>query len=218
MEVFEIKDYNFDRSKIIKFEFPENLQSGYYNIGGSGIVRYINSTNKDFSEDMDMNVPNDIKNLFTNNEDNSLREHFEDYREDVTEETFTLEEDMDVTISVIYQDSKNYKDAPIVKIVGTDSVYTLNPSENNNELTAKLSLKSGTYTIKLIDLGTRTYSYRVTKNSKKEEAENTLNSKPTNSNSTSSEPEKTQNANNESSGISIADKLKEEEMKTNEGR
>ena len=202
MEVFSIKDYTFDRSKIIKFELPNNLQSGYYNIGGYGIVRYINSTNKEFSESMDMNIPNDVDNMYINNEDTSFTEEFEDYREDVKEEIFTLNEDTDVTVSVIYQDVKDYEDAPTVKVVGTNSAHTLNPGEKANELTATLSLKSGTYTIKLIGLGSRTYSYRVTQN-KKEETENTQ----------ESTSEETQDTNKKP--LSIADQLKEEEAKKN---
>lgn len=222
MEVFEIKDYNFDRSKTITFKFPKNLQSGYYNIGGFGIVRYINSTKGEFSESMDMNIPNDIENLYAD-ADNPSIDDLEDYTEDIKEETFTLNEDADVTVSVIYQDSKDYTDAPIVKVVSSEAAYTLSKGKDN-ELTSSLSLKSGTYTIKLIGLGNRTYSYRVTKNEQKEtktKETEVQSGSGTGLNTKKSDSEKTTESSSDkksSSGTSIADKIKEEEAKANGGQ
>ena len=222
MEVFEIKDYNFDRSKTITFKFPKNLQSGYYNVGGFGIVRYINSAKGEFSESMDMNIPNDIENLYAN-ADNPSIDDLEDYTEDIKEETFTLNEDADVTVSVIYQDSKDYTDAPIVKVVSSEAAYTLSKGKDN-ELTSSLSLKSGTYTIKLIGLGNRTYSYRVTKNEQKEtktKETEVQSGSGTGLNTKKSDSEKTTESSSDkksSSGTSIADKIKEEEAKANGGQ
>lgn len=219
MEVFEIKDYNFDRSKTITFKFPKNLQSGYYNVGGFGIVRYINSAKGEFSESMDMNIPNDIENLYAN-VDNPSIDDLEDYTEDIKEETFTLDEDADVTVSVIYQDSKDYTDAPVVKVVSSEAAYTLSEGKDN-ELTSSLSLKSGTYTIKLIGLGNRTYSYRVTKNEQKEtktKETEVQSGSGTGSNTKKSDSEKTTESSSDkksSRGTSIADKIKEEEAKVN---
>ena len=222
MEVFEIKDYNFDRSKTITFKFPKNLQSGYYNVGGFGIVRYINSAKGEFSESMDMNIPNDIENLYAD-ADNPSIDDLEDYTEDIKEETFTLNEDADVTVSVIYQDSKDYTDAPIVKVVSSEAAYTLSKGKDN-ELTSSLSLKSGTYTIKLIGLGNRTYSYRVTKNEQKEtktKETEVQSGSGTGLNTKKSDSEKTTESSSDkksSSGTSIADKIKEEEAKANGGQ
>lgn len=222
MEVFEIKDYNFDRSKTITFKFPKNLQSGYYNVGGFGIVRYINSAKGEFSESMDMNIPNDIENLYAN-VDNPSIDDLEDYTEDIKEETFTLDEDADVTVSVIYQGSKDYTDAPVVKVVSSEAAYTLSEGKDN-ELTSSLSLKSGTYTIKLIGLGNRTYSYRVTKNEQKEtktKETEVQSGSGTGSNTKKSDSEKTTESSSDkksSSGTSIADKIKEEEAKANGGQ
>lgn len=212
MEVFEITDYSFNRSKTITFKFPNNLQSGYYNIGGFGIVRYINSAKGEFSESMDMNVPNDIENLYAKVNEPSIND-LEDYTEDIKEETFTLDEDTDVTVSVIYQDSKDYADAPVVKVVSSEAAYTLSAGKDN-ELTSSLSLKSGTYTIKLIGLGNRTYSYRVTKNKQKETE--VQSGSGTGSNTKKSNSEKTTGGS--SRGSSIADKIKEEEAKANGGQ
>lgn len=212
MEVFDITDYSFNRSKTITFKFPKNLQSGYYNIGGFGIVRYINSAKGKFSESMDMNIPNDIENLYANVDKPSI-DDLEDYTEDIKEETFTLNEDADVTVSVIYQDSKDYTDAPVVKVVGSEAAYTLSAGKDN-ELTSSLSLKSGTYTIKLIGLGNRTYSYRVTKNKQKETE--VQSGSGTGSNTKKSNSEKTTGGS--SRGSSIADKIKEEEAKANGGQ
>lgn len=212
MEVFDITDYSFNRSKTITFKFPKNLQSGYYNIGGFGIVRYINSAKGKFSESMDMNIPNDIENLYANVDKPSI-DDLEDYTEDIKEETFTLNEDADVTVSVIYQDSKDYTDAPVVKVVGSEAAYTLSAGKDN-ELTSSLSLKSGTYTIKLIGLGNRTYSYRVTKNKQKETE--VQSESGTGSNTKKSNSEKTTEGSSSSS--SIADRIKEEEAKANGGQ
>lgn len=212
MEVFEIKDYSFNRSKTITFKFPKNLQSGYYNVGGFGIVRYINSAKGEFSESMDMNIPNDIENLYADVDEPSIND-LEDYTEDIKEETFTLNEDTDVTVSVIYQDSKDYTEAPVVKVVGSEAAYTLSAGKDN-ELTSSLSLKSGTYTIKLIGLGNRTYSYRVTKNKQKETE--VQSGAGTGSNTKKSNSEKTTGGS--SRGSSIADKIKEEEAKANGGQ
>lgn len=212
MEVFDITDYSFNRSKTISFKFPKNLQSGYYNIGGFGIVRYINSAKGKFSESMDMNIPNDIENLYANVDKPSI-DDLEDYTEDIKEETFTLDEDTDVTVSVIYQDSKDYTDAPVVKVVGSEAAYTLSAGKDN-ELTSSLSLKSGTYTIKLIGLGNRTYSYRVTRNKQKETE--VQSGSGTGSNTKKSNSEKTTGGS--SRGSSIADKIKEEEAKANGGQ
>lgn len=212
MEVFDITDYSFNRSKTITFKFPKNLQSGYYNIGGFGIVRYINSAKGKFSESMDMNIPNDIENLYANVDKPSI-DDLEDYTEDIKEETFTLNEDADVTVSVIYQDSKDYTDAPVVKVVSSEAAYTLSAGKDN-KLTSSLSLKSGTYTIKLIGLGNRTYSYRVTKNKQKETE--VQSGSGTGSNTKKSNSEKTTGGS--SRGSSIADKIKEEEAKANGGQ
>lgn len=212
MEVFDITDYSFNRSKTITFKFPKNLQSGYYNIGGFGIVRYINSAKGKFSESMDMNIPNDIENLYAKVDEPSIND-LEDYTEDIKEETFTLDEDTDVTVSVIYQDSKDYADAPVVKVVSSEAAYTLSAGKDN-ELTSSLSLKSGTYTIKLIGLGNRTYSYRVTKNKQKETE--VQSGSGTGSNTKKSNSEKTTGGS--SRGSSIADKIKEEEAKANGGQ
>ena len=212
MEVFDITDYSFNRSKTITFKFPKNLQSGYNNIGGFGIVRYINSAKGKFSESMDMNIPNDIENLYANVDKPSI-DDLEDYTEDIKEETFTLDEDTDVTVSVIYQDSKDYTDAPVVKVVGSEAAYTLSAGKDN-ELTSSLSLKSGTYTIKLIGLGNRTYSYRVTRNKQKETE--VQSGSGTGSNTKKSNSEKTTGGS--SRGSSIADKIKEEEAKANGGQ
>lgn len=214
MEVFEIKDYSFNRSKTITFKFPKNLQSGYYNIGGFGIVRYINSAKGEFSESMDMNIPNDIENLYADVDKPSIND-LEDYTEDIKEETFTLNEDADVTVSVIYQDSKDYTDAPVVKVVGSEVAYTLSAGKDN-ELTSSLSLKSGTYTIKLIGLGNRTYSYRVTRNKQKEtktKKTEVQSGAGAGSNTKKSNSEKTTEGSSSSS--SIADRIKEEEAKAN---
>lgn len=212
MEVFDITDYSFNRSKTITFKFPKNLQSGYYNIGGFGIVRYINSAKGKFSESMDMNIPNDIENLYANVDKPSI-DDLEDYTEDIKEETFTLNEDADVTVSVIYQDSKDYTDAPVVKVVGSEAAYTLSAGKDN-KLTSSLSLKSGTYTIKLLGLGNRTYSYRVTKNKQKETE--VQSESGTGSNTKKSNSEKTTGSSFR--GSSIADKIKEEEAKANGGQ
>ena len=213
MEVFEIKDYSFNRSKTITFKFPKNLQSGYYNVGGFGIVRYINSAKGEFSESMDMNIPNDIENLYADVDEPSIND-----LEDYTEETFTLNEDTDVTVSVIYQDSKDYTEAPVVKVVGSEAAYTLSAGKDN-ELTSSLSLKSGTYTIKLIGLGNRTYSYRVTRNEQKEtktKKTEVQSGAGTGSNTKKSHSEK--KTEGSSSSSSIADRIKEEEAKANGGQ
>lgn len=217
MEVFDITDYSFNRSKTITFKFPKNLQSGYYNIGGFGIVRYINSAKGKFSESMDMNIPNDIENLYANVDKPSI-DDLEDYTEDIKEETFTLNEDADVTVSVIYQDSKDYTDAPVVKVVSSEAAYTLSAGKDN-ELTSSLSLKSGTYTIKLIGLGNRTYSYRVTRNKQKEtktKKTEVQSGAGAGSNTKKSNSEKTTEGSSSSS--SIADRIKEEEAKANGGQ
>ena len=217
MEVFEIKDYSFNRSKTITFKFPKNLQSGYYNVGGFGIVRYINSAKGEFSESMDMNIPNDIENLYAKVDEPSIND-LEDYTEDIKEETFTLNEDTDVTVSVIYQDSKDYTEAPVVKVVGSEAAYTLS-EKKNNELSSSLSLKSGTYTIKLIGLGNRTYSYRVTRNEQKEtktKKTEVQSGAGTGSNTKKSHSEK--KTEGSSSSSSIADRIKEEEAKANGGQ
>lgn len=217
MEVFEIKDYSFNRSKTITFKFPKNLQSGYYNVGGFGIVRYINSAKGEFSESMDMNIPNDIENLYADVDEPSIND-LEDYTEDIKEETFTLNEDTDVTVSVIYQDSKDYTEAPVVKVVGSEAAYTLS-EKKNNELSSSLSLKSGTYTIKLIGLGNRTYSYRVTRNEQKEtktKKTEVQSGTGTGSNTKKSHSEK--KTEGSSSSSSIADRIKEEEAKANGGQ
>lgn len=217
MEVFEIKDYSFNRSKTITFKFPKNLQSGYYNVGGFGIVRYINSAKGEFSESMDMNIPNDIENLYADVDEPSIND-LEDYTEDIKEETFTLNEDTDVTVSVIYQDSKDYTEAPVVKVVGSEAAYTLS-EKKNNELSSSLSLKSGTYTIKLIGLGNRTYSYRVTRNEQKEtktKKTEVQSGAGIGSNTKKSHSEK--KTEGSSSSSSIADRIKEEEAKANGGQ
>lgn len=163
MEVVKLSDYTYTQSKTITFNFPDYFNSGYYYVNGYGIVRYI-ANDVEFSEDMDMNIPNVYpEDKEQKADDTSSKSSTPDYVTDIREENFSLANDAEVTVTVNYEipEDTTGLDTPVAKIIGEYNVYTLGKKEDGT-LSGTYNLDAGEYTIQIIDLSGRSYTYKVT--------------------------------------------------------
>ena len=160
MEKYTIKDFLYEKSKVVSFEFPEYFNSGYYYVGGFGFVRYINSS-KEYDESMAMNIPNP-----TGEEYEMEKEKAEAVTSVpvVEEVSFTVEKKENIKVSLHF-DNTTYDgqeiEPPTARVLGESGSYILNPAKQGNELEGTFELDAGTYTIEIKGLAGRTYSYMV---------------------------------------------------------
>lgn len=160
MEKYTIKDFLYEKNKVVSFEFPEYFNSGYYYVGGFGFVRYINSS-KEYDESMAMNIPNP-----TGEEYEMEKEKAEAVTSVpvVEEVSFTVEKKENIKVSLHF-DNTTYDgqeiEPPTARVLGESGSYILNPAEQGNELEGTFELDAGTYTIEIKGLAGRTYSYMV---------------------------------------------------------
>lgn len=162
MESVTLSDYAYTQSKTITFDFPDYFNSGYYYVNGYGIVRYI-ANNVEYSDDLDMNIPNTYPDSAKETEEETQDyTSTPDYATDVREENFSLANNAEVTITVNYEISEDDAnlETPVAKIIGEYNVYTLSKQEDG-VLSGTYSLDSGDYTIQIIDLSGRSYTYKV---------------------------------------------------------
>lgn len=160
MEVYSITNYSFLRSKILQVNIPDYFNSGYYMINGQGIFRYVKGTS--YTEKTDFNIPNEVP---EENEEEVLGEEKEiNESNNVKKENFTINEEADVVITFEFgENESNYELAdPVVKVIGTDSAYTLSEDDKNTQI-LKTHLKAGQYTLEITGLNGRTYEYKVVK-------------------------------------------------------
>ena len=153
-----LSDYSYTQGKTISIGFPDWFHSGYYLVGGYGIVRYVTSE-KEFSENMDMNIPNDPA--------MPVEEGEEIAGEMVETVTFRIDREEEVTVRVTFEPENGGEDGygsipdPSAKVIGERSVYSLSPGKEG-ELLMTATLPVGDYTIEITGLNGREYRYRVT--------------------------------------------------------
>lgn len=161
MESWSTNDYTFLKSKIIRINFPESLNSGYYSVNGSGIFRYVSG--RKYDSKTDFNVPNDLTNVQAD-KGGSSQKKIEEETDESVEKEFTVKRESDVTIQVEYKDElqANFKyDAPVIKVIGTSAVYTLKET-GNNVFCETLHLTAGRYRLVITGMSGRAYDYMVT--------------------------------------------------------
>ena len=153
-----LSDYSYTQGKTISIHFPDWFHSGYYLVGGYGIVRYV-ASEREFSENMDMNIPNDPA--------QPVEEGEETTGETIETVTFRIDREEEITVQVTFEPENGGVDGygripdPSAKVIGEHSVYSLSP-EREGELTMTATLPVGDYTLEITGLNGRDYKYRVT--------------------------------------------------------
>lgn len=153
-----LSDYSYTQGKTISIHFPDWFHSGYYLVGGYGIVRYV-ASEREFSENMDMNIPNDPA--------QPVEEGEETTGETIETVTFRIDREEEITVQVTFEPENGGVDGygripdPSAKVIGEHSVYSLSP-EREGELTMTATLSVGDYTLEITGLNGRDYKYRVT--------------------------------------------------------
>lgn len=158
MEVYQITNYTFLRSKILKINLPDYFNSGYYMINGQGIFRYV--AGKSYTEKTDFNIPNEVPEELA--EETSEEEQEINASNSTITEQFTIQEEMDVLINFTYGETEgNIQLAdPVVKVIGSDAAYTFS-EDDENKLILKAHLKAGLYKLEITGLSGRTYEYKI---------------------------------------------------------
>ena len=157
-DVCTLNDYSYMQGNTISFAFPDWFHSGYYFVCGYGIVRYVAST-REFSENMDMNIPNDPAQPVDG--DDGTGETAETVR-------FRIDREEEITVQVTFEPEKGDGDGygsipdPAARVMGEHAVYSLSPGKEG-ELTTTAVLPAGDYTLEITDLNGRAYNYRITR-------------------------------------------------------
>ena len=157
-EVCTLNDYAYMQGNTVSIAFPDWFHSGYYFVGGYGIVRYV-ASGREFSENMDMNIPNDPAQPVGDDESPAG-----------TAETimFRTVREEEITVQVTFEPEKADEDGhgdipdPTAKVIGENAVYSLSPGKEG-ELTMTAVLPAGDYSLEITGLNGRAYNYRVTK-------------------------------------------------------
>lgn len=162
-EAYNIKDFDYMQSKIISITLPSWLNSGYYLVNGYGLFRY-SSTGKEWDENTDVNVPN-VPIAQSDDHQTDTKQTLES--DDIKEEKLSVEEDGKYTITVNYDTKEvkrgNYKVAnPKARIVGSDGATFLSQNEEG-KLELSIELSKGDYSLQIIGLSGRTYSFNMEK-------------------------------------------------------
>ena len=157
-DVCTLNDYSYTQGNTVSIAFPDWFHSGYYFVGGYGIVRYV-ASDREFSENMDMNIPNDPAQPVDDDDDSMEASETVKFRTDREEE---------ITVQVTFEPEKGEGDGygsipdPTAKVIGEHAVYSLSPGKEG-ELTMTAVLPAGDYTLEITGLNGRAYNYRVTK-------------------------------------------------------
>ena len=157
-DVCTLNDYSYTQGNTVSIAFPDWFHSGYYFVGGYGIVRYV-ASDREFSENMDMNIPNDPAQPVDDDDDSMEASETVKFRTDREEE---------ITVQVTFEPEKGDEDGygsipdPTAKVIGEHAVYSLSPGKEG-ELTMTAVLPAGDYTLEITGLNGRAYNYRVTK-------------------------------------------------------
>ena len=170
-EMIKLTDYEYTGGNVITVRLPKALESGYYVVCGYGMFRYIDSE-REYNEDMDMNVPNrelTLRDPFAEEDENSGPDDFDwadeaGNRSRQVTERFRIDEDCRVKITLEWMDSDSgfpYP-APRAKAVGENGVFSLSEDEGDTEsLSGTFDMPAGDYTLEIDGLFDRDYTYKV---------------------------------------------------------
>lgn len=171
MENHTISDFTYDKNKVVSFAFPDYFNSGYYYVGGFGMVRYIDS-DREFSEEIAMNIPNPTADQETAGTESEVYETITATTETVPF-MVDIKDFIEVTVSfdtkegssTTAEESVSGKSIvpPSGRVIGESGSYTLNINEAGNSLTGVFELDPGEYRIEIKGLAGRSYSYTVRK-------------------------------------------------------
>lgn len=159
-ETEEISDYTYTQGNTVLLEFPDWFQSGYYCVNAFGIVRYV-AENREYSDSMDMSIPNDPLVMAGESKDEAEEELAEAI-------TFRTEKEEPVTVRVTFEHIEGDADGygsipdPTARVVGDSAVYSLSPGETG-ELIADINLPAGDYRLEIMGLAGRAYNYTISK-------------------------------------------------------
>ena len=152
-----LSDFSYMQGNTISISFPDWFHSGYYLVGGYGIVRYVASS-REFSEDMDMNIPNDP----------AVPVREEDGESGGAAETagFRIDREEEVTVQVTFETEGGAGNgsipAPSARVIGERAVYSLS-LEREGELRTTAVLPVGDYVLEITGLNGREYNYRISR-------------------------------------------------------
>lgn len=159
-ETEEISDYTYTQGNTVLLGFPDWFQSGYYCVNAFGIVRYV-AENREYSDSMDMSIPNDPLVMAGESKDEAEEELAEAI-------TFRTEKEEPVTVRVTFEHIEGDADGygsipdPTARVVGDSAVYSLSPGETG-ELIADINLPAGDYRLEIMGLAGRAYNYTISK-------------------------------------------------------
>ena len=163
MESVRINDYTFLKNRIIRINIPNYFHSGYYSVNGSGIFRYVKGNSYD--SHTDFNISNDIGISAGDSQANEVEaQEFTEEQDKEKSYPFTVRRESDVTVFVRYGESERADftyASPVVKVIGTDSVYTLRES-GERSFTETIHLPAGRYYLTISEMNGRPYEYSVT--------------------------------------------------------
>lgn len=162
-----LTDYSFLQSSVLQVNIPSNYHSGYYYIPGCGMFRYVDGTSYD--ENTDFNIENET--AAVTQQDNTEQE-INDEKSAVEETSFVLKKNQAVKIQVEYfvtSNSQEYLAAPKVSLLGDNVNYDI--EEDNGIFEGTYNLPAGKYTLKIVGLDGRKYTYQVTPVSEDKKAE-----------------------------------------------
>lgn len=133
MEAYKLVDYDFYKKTMLKINFPDYFNSGYYYINGYGLVRYINMPEDEAPdiENIDFNVPNTVPD--ESNEEESTEEMEFDASQGNNSQSYSIStaSNGDKTVVVSYGNVPasydNGEGVPDVtaKIIGNNGVWEL---------------------------------------------------------------------------------------------
>lgn len=171
MEDYTITEFAYDKNKVVSFSFPDYFNSGYYFVGGFGMVRYIDS-DREFSEEIAMNIPNPTPDQETDNGEEEIYETIAATTETVP---FMVDKKDFIEVAVSFDTAEGSSTAaqesaagsgivpPTGRVVGESGSYTLNINESGDSLVGVFELEPGEYRIEIKGLAGRSYSYTVRK-------------------------------------------------------
>jgi hypothetical protein len=157
----DITDFTFLENRILQLNIPYKYKTGYYDINGMGLFRYVKG--KTYNEKTNFNEPNiAAEETLSDSTDNQPKElAVSDLGENPEYvEVVNIEKAKKITITVNYNVSGNNSPTPTAKLVGNNAVYTLSETAGNT-LTGTFTVPKGSYKLVIKDLRGNDYTYKI---------------------------------------------------------
>ena len=146
MKTYNLSDYTFLESKVLRIDIPRSLPTGYYLVNGKGVFRYVAGSSYD--ENTDFNAPEEEKGGTSNGS------------ETVRTETINIEKTGTYILTIQYSAGTD-KTEPSANLITGNAVFSFSP-DGKRILALEADLAPGQYTVSISDLGLRTYTLSVT--------------------------------------------------------